>query len=180
MRISDYKLRWDFVSGRGTVLMFTTKPMSPLVPSRFLCGGYQTIFSQMWSGWGLKSTFHLDMITRGALYCFASHNASEDWSVQAVVLHLQKSEVVHSKPFQGMELRLRLLVFLLSCVGKGLSKGNYPFQESYQIYKNSIIICIWPCIPILSQVVSWRCPEYMVIQNDCRGFNNLSYTIHLR
>ena len=22
--------------------------------------------------------------------------------------------------------------------------------------------------------------KYMVIQNDCRGFNNLSYTIHLR
>jgi len=22
--------------------------------------------------------------------------------------------------------------------------------------------------------------EYRVIQNDCRGFNNLSYTIHLR
>jgi len=23
-------------------------------------------------------------------------------------------------------------------------------------------------------------PKYRVIQNDCRGFNNLSYTIHLR
>jgi len=34
-------------------------------------------------------------------------------------------------------------------------------------------LCMVLCMTLLGNI-------YRVIQNDCRGFNNLSYTIHLR
>jgi len=38
------------------------------------------------------------------------------------------------------------------------------------------VLCFWASVYIVIEI--WL--EYRVIQNDCRGFNNLSYTIHLR
>ena len=36
------------------------------------------------------------------------------------------------------------------------------------------------CARTILSSVAWPALQYRVIQNGCRGFNNLSYTIHLR
>jgi len=44
------------------------------------------------------------------------------------------------------------------------SKFAFPFR-TFLTSEESVAFLLW---------------KYRVIQNDCRGFNNLSYTIHLR
>ena len=48
-------------------------------------------------------------------------------------------------------------------------------------YKNPSKAYVHPDGQVLNQLSILNTgPEYRVIRNDCRGFNNLSYTIHLR
>jgi len=61
-------------------------------------------------------------------------------------------------------------------------------KERVQLYLYSPSGPSWPVIRwplpatnfIVSTAVDTRHCKYRVIKNDCRGFNNLSYTIHLR
>jgi len=47
-------------------------------------------------------------------------------------------------------------------------------------------VCLWSqvssiqCAYVILPSVACPAVQYRVIQNDCRGFNNLSYTIHVR
>jgi len=56
-------------------------------------------------------------------------------------------------------------------VTMGLLWQNQP--ES-QVFGAGKYIVVW----IISETINTS--YYTVIQNDCQGFNNLSYTIHLR
>jgi len=54
-------------------------------------------------------------------------------------------------------------------------------RENLAFSKNMYLVTDWYLLPLMSlQVNLITFMKYRVIQNDCQGFNNLSYTIHLR
>jgi len=61
---------------------------------------------------------------------------------------------------------------------RGSVKGTgYPLHSP--VSHSLPLSCVTVCHHISTGVYEFLC-IYRVIQNDCRGFNNLSYTIHLR
>jgi len=61
------------------------------------------------------------------------------------------------------------LIYLWRVQGLSISDG----YRAYLSLMGTGRIYLW-------RVQMWRSCKYRVIQNDCRGYNNLSYTIHLR
>jgi len=60
---------------------------------------------------------------------------------------------------------------------------NFPFDLILIVYEAKLFplrVCVCVCVCVCAFFVCKHTQIYRVIQNDCRGFNNLSYTIHLR